>query len=138
MLNKPKKRNYPTHHNLFIPSNFNLTSKLLKTKFALIASENGILTAAQLSSANLTIKRKIKEGLIFLTRVFPHIPVTKRSPEMPLGKGKSSISYWATSIKAGTIIFELESNEIIITKTALLAASKKLPIKTQIINKLEP
>lgn len=136
MLNKPKKRNYPTHHNLVKPVSFKLNSNLLKTKFALISTENGIITAAQIAAAILSIKRKIKQNMVLLIRVFPHLPVTKRPPEMPLGKGKSNISYWATPIKAGSIIFELETNQIILTKAALLAASYKLPIKTQIINKL--
>ena len=135
MLNKPKKTTYPTYHNLYKPNTFKLNSKFLKTTIALIATENGILTAAQLAAASLAIKRKIKQNLVFLIRVFPHIPVTKRPAEMPLGKGKSNISYWATPIKAGTIIFELNCNELVLTKTALLAASYKLPIKTQIINK---
>jgi len=93
MLNKPARTKYPTHHNLKKPITFKLTSKLLKTKYALIATENGILTAAQIAAANLSIKRKIKQNINLLIRVFPHLPVTKRPPEMPLGKGKSNIAY---------------------------------------------
>lgn len=138
MLNKPKKTQYPTFHNIKKPNTFNLSSNFLKTKCGLIACENGILTAAQLAAATLSIKRKIKQDIKFLIRTFPHLPVTKRPPELPLGKGKSNISYWATPIKAGSLIFELETNKNIITKTALIAASYKLPFKTQIVYKLEP
>lgn len=136
MLNKPARTKYPTYHNLKKPISFKLTSNLLKTKYALIATENGILTAAQIAAANLAIKRKIKQNINLLVRVFPHLPVTKRPPEMPLGKGKSNIAYWATPIKAGSVIFELNSNQEILIKAALIAASYKLPIKTQIVNKL--
>lgn len=93
MLNKPKRRQYPTHHNLTKPTNFKLNSISLKTKTVLIAQENSIITASQLAAAILSIKRKIKQSSTLLVRVFPHLPVTKRPPEMPLGKGKSGISY---------------------------------------------
>ena len=138
MLNKPKRTKYPTYHNLKKSETFNLKTKFLKANCGLIAIENSILTASQLATAILTIKRKLKNDFKFLIRTFPHIPVTKRPPELPLGKGKSNISYWATSIKAGSLIFELETNNLMTTKTALIAASYKLPFKTHIVFKLAP
>lgn len=136
MLNKPKKRTYPTHHNIIKPTVFKWKTIILKAQFALISCENGILTAAQISAAILSLKRSIKQNIKLITHVFPHLPVTKRPLEMPLGKGKSNVSHWVTPVKAGSIIFELNTDQVILSKSALIAASYKLPIKTQIIRKL--
>jgi len=83
-----------------------------------------------------SIKRKLKDSSSLIVRIFTHIPVTKRPLEMPLGRGKPSVSYWAVPIKAGTLILELSAKEKITTLTALKAASYKFPIKTQIIDNL--
>ena len=74
----------------------------------------------------MTIKKLIKQKLTL--RVFPNLPVTKRPPEQPLGKGKSNVSYWVTPVKPGTIVFELTGNY----KTALKAAAFKLSVKSRV------
>jgi len=93
MLYKPEKLKYNLHHNITTPNTFKKRANLKVNSFALIATENGVLTANQIAAAILSIKRKIKQDIDFKVRVFPHIPVTKRPPEMPLGKGKSNIAY---------------------------------------------
>lgn len=93
MLNKPKKTEFSVYHNIKKPSKFNINSNFLSLSYGLIAKENNIITAAQLAAATLSIKRKIKQNIKLIIRVFPHLPVTKRPPEQPLGKGKSNISY---------------------------------------------
>lgn len=135
MLIKPQKTKYTFFHNLKLSNSFKLNSRLIKYNYGLVACENSILTSAQLSSAILSIKKQLKQNYSLLIRVFPHIGVTKRPPEQPLGKGKSSISYWATNIKTGTVIFELFSYNDIINKLSFINASKKLPFKTKIIIK---
>jgi len=93
MLNKPKKRIYSIHHNIIKPQTFKLKSINKFFKYALISLENGVITAAQLSAATLAIKRKIKQHNILLIKIFPHLPVTKRPAEMPLGRGKINVDY---------------------------------------------
>jgi len=93
MLNKPKQRKYLYHHNLKPNASFNLNTKFSKYETGLYAMEHGIITAAQLNAAVLTIKRKLKDSRTLLIKIFPHIPVTKRPLEMPLGRGKASVSY---------------------------------------------
>ena len=95
MLNKPKKTKYLYFHKLIKPQQFKFKTQQLKTNFNffLICIENNILTAAQLSAATLTIKRKLKQNNKLNVKVFPHLSVTKRPPEQPLGKGKSNINY---------------------------------------------
>lgn len=138
MLNRPKKIKYNLHHNITKPNTFKNFNNLIKHDTALIAIENGIINAGQLNSAIFSIKRKLKETNSLLIRVFPHLPVTKRPLEMPLGRGKATVSYWATTVKCGSIIFELSTNQTILTNNALKAAAMKLPIKTKIVNKPKP
>jgi len=91
MLNKPRKQKYPLHHNITKPTTF--SSHLTIDHISLVATENGIISAAQLSAAILSIKRKLKNSDILHSKIFPHLPVTKRPLEMPLGLGKAAVSY---------------------------------------------
>lgn len=67
-----------------------------------------------------------------IIRIFPHLPITKRQPEQPLGKGKSAVSYWAIPVKPGTIIFELKASSQDEARKVLKAASMKFPMKSKI------
>jgi len=93
MLNKPQKTKYLYNHKLNKPYSFNLTPVLLGGSYALIVTENSIITASQLASALLTIKRKTKGDIKLISRIYPQTSVTKRAAEQPLGKGKGPISY---------------------------------------------
>jgi len=93
MLNKPKQTKFPSHHNLKKSNSFKLNTSFIKHKIGLYATQGGILTAAQINAATLAIKRKLKENSSLIIRIFPHLPVTKRPLEMPLGRGKAAISY---------------------------------------------
>lgn len=55
------------------------------------------LTASQLTSAQVAIKRKIKpvKGAECFLRVFPDVPVCVKGNETRMGKGKGSFEYWA-------------------------------------------
>jgi len=135
MLNKPKKTKYLYNHRVTTFKSFSINPTLLGKSLALIATENSVITASQLASALLSIKRNTKGETQLISRIFPQFSVTKRAAEQPLGKGKGPISYWAFKVKAGTVLFELETDQKLITKTALLSASKKLPFKTMLVDK---
>jgi ribosomal protein L16 len=55
------------------------------------------LTAKQLSSAEVAVKRKIKpvKGAECWMRVFPDVPVCVKGNETRMGKGKGAFEYWA-------------------------------------------
>lgn len=133
MLSKPRKTKYNFSHNIFLPTTFKQNSKLIKHKIGLSTKESGIITAAQLNAAVLSIKRNLKDSHLLFIRIFPHLPITKRPLEMPLGRGKAAISHWAVPIKAGTVIFELGGSEELLTTKTLVSAGKKFPIKTNLV-----
>lgn len=93
MLKKPKLTKYSKYQKGRASFNFNYSQDFKYASYALISLSSARITAGQIYAAELAIKRKIlKDGKIY-TRVFPHIPVTKKPLEVRMGKGKGSISY---------------------------------------------
>ncbi|KAJ9123594.1 hypothetical protein QFC24_003810 [Naganishia onofrii] len=67
------------------------------------------LTAKQLSSAEVAVKRKIKpvKGAECWMRVFPDVPVCVKGNETRMGKGKGAFEYWACRVPVGRVVFEV-------------------------------
>ena len=53
-----------------------------------------------------------------------------------MGKGVGKLSYWATKISKGDILFELNDIPEKLAIKALLLVQKKLPIKTKVISEI--
>ena len=114
-----------------------LEFKSTKLKFGNIglkAAESGTITAKQIESARQAIMRKInRKGKLWI-RVFPSLPVTLKPIEVRMGKGKGSVSFWASRVSGGNVLFELCG----VSKNTALSAFKtggaKLPIKTLVFN----
>lgn len=92
MLKKPKQTKYSKHHKGRISYNYKFRYPS-DSYFGLVSLEPARLTAGQIAAAELAIKRKIKKEGTLYTRVFPHMPVTKKPLEVRMGKGKGSVSY---------------------------------------------
>jgi large subunit ribosomal protein L16 len=73
--------------------------------------------------------RYIKRGGKIWIRIFPHKPVTMKTAEVPMGSGKGTIDRYVATIKAGTVLFEMDGVEIALAKEAMRLAAQKLPIK---------
>ena len=52
-----------------------------------------------------------------------------------MGKGKGSVSYWASPIKPGKILFEIDGISKELAKEALRYGAGKLPIQTKFIHR---
>jgi ribosomal protein L16 len=67
------------------------------------------LTAAQLTSAQVAIKRRIKQvkGAECFLRVFPDVAVCVKGNETRMGKGKGGFEYWACRVPVGRVVFEV-------------------------------
>jgi len=100
------------------------------------ALENSRITARQIESARKAINRYIKREGKLLIRIFPDKPITKKPIEVRQGKGKGSVEYWVALIQKGRIIFELDGIEKNIAKEAFRLGSAKLPIKTDVIERV--
>lgn len=91
-------------------------------------------TAAQLEAVRRVRSRERKrEGKVWF-RVFPGISVTAKSVGVRRGKGKGSVSYWASVVKAGRMIIELDGITAEKAKRVLHACQGKRPTKLQLIS----
>ena len=52
-----------------------------------------------------------------------------------MGKGKGALEYWASVVKPGCVLFEIDGVDIEIAKESFRLATQKLPIKTKFIIK---
>merc|ERR1712100_50704 len=100
------------------------------------ALDNSRITARQIESARKAINRYIKREGQLLIRIFPDKPITKKPIEVRQGKGKGSVEYWVALVKKGKILFELDGIQKNIAKEAFRLGSAKLPIKTDIIERV--
>src|SRR5690606_40877236 len=64
--------------------------------------------------ARRAITRHMKRAGRVWIRIFPDVPVTKKPAEVRMGSGKGAIELWASRVKPGRIMFELDgvSDEI--------------------------
>ncbi len=99
--------------------------------------EASYLKDSQIEACIKEIKRILgKKGRMWL-RIFPHITRTKKPEGVRMGGGKGDIDHYATLVRPGSILFEVESKDKELAISALKAASYKLPIKTKIVTKDE-
>lgn len=105
--------------------------------YGLKALESGRITNKQIEAARRAITRKMsREGRIWI-HIFPHIPVTSKPIEVRMGKGKGSLSYWASIIKSGKLLFEVDGVSTELAKQALNFGAGKLPLRTKFVKKTD-
>jgi len=113
-----------------------ITSKLDQFKFgnyALVASNNGVLTEEQLNAARVAIKRKIRGFGGLWIRTKPNKVVTQKSSGIRMGKGKGSFHGFIYSVLQDEILIELQlGNFATFAKRLLVLAASKLSVRTYI------
>src|SRR5215216_6241951 len=103
--------------------------------FALKALEPIWLTNRQIEAARQALTRHMKrEGNVWI-RIFPDKPITRKPQEVRMGKGKGNPEFWASVVKPGRIIFEIDGVTEEVAKGALNLAAGKLPIATKFIKR---
>ncbi|PIS20779.1 50S ribosomal protein L16 [candidate division WWE3 bacterium CG08_land_8_20_14_0_20_43_13] len=95
----------------------------------------GRLTARQIESARKAISHYTKRSGKIWILVFPQTPVTKRPPEVRMGKGKGPVDHYEAFVRTGKIIFELTGVTEDLAREAFTRASHKLPIPTRYLSK---
>jgi len=134
---KPKKTKYSKQQKGRIKGNATRGNRIYFGICGIKALNSGFLTDRQIESARVAATRYIKrEGKLFI-KIFPDKPITKKPQEVRMGKGKGNIDHWASVIKPGRIIFEIDGVDFKIAKEALRLAAHKLPIKTKFVVKDE-
>lgn len=93
------------------------------------------VTSNQIESARKVMSRYIKKfGKVWI-RIFPDRPVTKKPPEVRMGKGKGDPVGYCFEVRPGRIIFEIDGVDIATAKESLRKAGDKLPVKTVVVTR---
>ena len=104
--------------------------------YGLKAIEPERVTARQIEAARRAITRAMKRAGRVWIRVFPDVPVTAKPTEVRMGKGKGAPEYWASRVKPGRIMFEVDGVDEETAREALRLGAAKLPIKTRFVQRI--
>ena len=105
--------------------------------YGLQALEPCWMSARQIEAARRAIVRHMRRRGKYWVRLFPDKPITSKPAETRMGKGKGEVEYWAAVVRPGRVMFEVGGVEEDVANEALRLASHKLPIKTQIVERIE-
>ena len=108
-------------------------NNLLFGSIGLKSLESGRLTAKQIQSVKQVINKKIKKIGRLKVNVFPQVPISKKPVEVRMGKGKGNVDHWVFKVKAGVVLFEVETTFLSASIKALELSQRRLPLKTKII-----
>lgn len=101
------------------------------------ALEPSWITARQIEAARRAIVRYMKRRGKYWIRIFPDKPVTAKPAETRMGKGKGAVDHWVAVVRPGRVLFELAGVPDDVAREALRLAAHKLPIRTQVITRVE-
>ncbi len=110
-------------------------NKLSFGSYGLKTKEAGWITARQIESARRAIVHHLQRGGKYWIRIFPDKPITAKSGEIPMGKGKGAVDHHVAVVKPGNVLFELEGISEVLAKEACRLATHKLPVKCTFISK---
>ena len=114
---------------------FNFKNNLIKFgEFGLKAKTSGTITIRQIESAKKAITYKVKRKGKLWIRIFTNQPVTSKTSEARMGKGKGSIKHWITKVQRGTILFEICGVPKHLAIEAFKSGSYKLSVKTKFLD----
>ncbi len=103
--------------------------------FGLKSLERRWVTARQIEAARRVMTKHIKRGGKIWIRIFPDKPVTAKSGEVPMGKGKGSVDHYVAVVKPGMVMFEMEGVSREVAREAMRLAAYKLPVKCKFVEK---
>jgi large subunit ribosomal protein L16 len=106
-------------------------------EYGLQALECCWMTSRQIEAARRVIVRSVRRHGKYWIRIFPDKPVTKKPAETRMGKGKGAVDHYVAVIKPGRVLFEIAGLDAPTAREVLRQAAYKLPIKTQVIARLD-
>lgn len=130
---KHRKWHKPRRRNLGTASRLN---SMAFGSFGLKSIDHAWLTSRQIEAARRVLTRYVRRGGKIWIRVFPDRPVTKKGNELPMGGGKGSPDHFVSTVKPGTVLFEMEGLTENKAREALIASAHKLPLKAVFVKKI--
>ena len=116
-----------------VQSNSKGGTELAFGSFGLKALQMSRITSRQLEAARVAATRYMQRKGKLWIKIFPSIPVSKRPPEVRMGKGKGGINHWICRVKQGQILFEMDRVPFQLAKQAAHLAFYKLPVRAKFI-----
>jgi large subunit ribosomal protein L16 len=99
--------------------------------YGLKATSPGEVSSRQIEAARRAMSHCIKRGGKIWIRIFPHMPITKKASEVPMGSGKGSVEFYTALVRPGRVIFEMDGVTEEIAREAFRLAGAKLPVRTK-------
>jgi large subunit ribosomal protein L16 len=133
---QPKRTKFRKQHKGRIKGAAKGGTELNFGTYGLKAQEPARVTARQIEAARRAMTRHMKRAGRVWIRIFPDVPVSKKPTEVRMGKGKGAPEFWASKVKPGRIMFEIDGVSRQIAEEALRLAAAKLPIRTRFVARL--
>jgi len=108
-------------------------TKLAFGAYGLKAEEAKWISAKQIEAARKAMTRYVQKGGKVWIRIFPDKPITKKPPEVTMGRGKGDPVGYVFPVLPGRMLFEMDGVAKEIAQEALRRAGAKLPIKTRFV-----
>lgn len=131
----PKKLKHRKHQRGQMPGFDRRGSTLAYGAWGLKSLERGWVNSREIEAARRAITRYMKRGGQVWIRIFPDKPVTKASPETPMGSGKGALDHFVAVVRPGRIVFEIGGVDEPTAREALRLGRHKLSVKTRLIRK---
>lgn|SRR3989338_5432094 len=131
----PKKTKHRKHHQIKPRGESSRGTAIAFGSYGIKAMESSWITARQIESARRVITKYMQRGGKMWIRIFPDRVITKKSGEIPMGKGKGAPDHFVAIVHRGRILFELEGVSEAVAKKGLELAMYKLPIQCKFIKK---
>ena len=133
----PKRVKYRKQHRGRMKGKASRGVEVVFGDYGLQALEPAWVTARQIEAARRAIVRHMRRRGKYWIRIFPDKSVTSKPAESRMGHGKGMVEKWVSVVRPGRIMFEVGGVDEEIALSALRLASHKLPIKTQVVTRLE-
>ena len=102
-------------------------------RYGVVFQNHGQLSAKLITTLRLDVAKMLKKRSRVWLRLCCDTPVTARPVETRMGKGKGSISYWASRVRPGQVLFEFSGVSELKAYQILRALSKKSPQALKLI-----
>ena len=98
-----------------------------------------MLSSKQIFRLKIFLKKAVKRSDYTKRKIwfniFPHLPLSKKTKGMRMGKGNGKLSTWFIKIKGGRVILEFKNLRLGRAEHFLKQVSHKLPVRTVTILK---
>lgn len=129
----PKKVKYRKQHRGSMKGHATRGQEVAFGDYGLKSLDLSWVTSRQIEAARRAMVRFIKrEGKVWI-RIFPHQAVTATPNETRMGGGKGAVSHYVTTVKPGTVMFEMSGISEAAAREAMSLAAHKLPVHTKFV-----